>query len=461
MTAKLGSAAIAGILPPRSLTQAEADAADITPTLALPSQAEPTPGRALRPGERVVVGRLVVRADLNGQTVLLSRYDADRDRWACRVDHTYEHVWVRAANLLLDGAAQPSDESVTHAAHGPARTAADSGAPHSMSPVAACPGHATQSDPNGEWAAAAPTLQRAERAASGGCAAELSSVDRVAAGAADRSMAGALRIAPRRRSAVVVDLTDDAAAAQLCGTPSRTASDDCALGSQEATAQQGEWHARTCVDGDCEHFGPSLEDEEDAGHAFDRRAVEVGRQLDFANSDLDQPCSQDRQRRRSKYRGVQPTNSGKWKAQIGIDGNVEHLGTFEDEEDAAHAFDRRAIEVGRQPNFGPNGRVAHHPGGWPRVALADHDGQPCSVDQQRGDAATQPPPGARQPMLELQLNMQSGSGAELSKPVASWTYVRGCTRTRTHARPHASLCPEVWVHGCMGAWPWTVPGPRT
>ena len=64
----------------------------------------------------------------------------------------------------------------------------------------------------------------------------------------------------------------------------------------------------------------------------------------------------EKERKQSQYRGVTwhapgHVRVGKWRAQIEVDGKTECLGTFKDEEDAAHAFDRRAIEVGRQPNF--------------------------------------------------------------------------------------------------------------
>ena len=55
----------------------------------------------------------------------------------------------------------------------------------------------------------------------------------------------------------------------------------------------------------------------------------------------------------SKYRGVTRVTSGKWQAVMCVNGNQEYLGQFEDEEDAARAWDRRAIELGRLPNFDP------------------------------------------------------------------------------------------------------------
>ena len=64
---------------------------------------------------------------------------------------------------------------------------------------------------------------------------------------------------------------------------------------------------------------------------------------------------------RSNYHGVKSTRSGKWQAQIWAGGKVTHLGTFEDEEDAAREFDRRAIELGRPTNFGhPDLRTCSH-----------------------------------------------------------------------------------------------------
>lgn len=49
----------------------------------------------------------------------------------------------------------------------------------------------------------------------------------------------------------------------------------------------------------------------------------------------------------SKYVGVSPSgNSGKWVASVKIRGHLFYLGTFEVEEDAAEAYDRKCVESG-------------------------------------------------------------------------------------------------------------------
>lgn len=54
-----------------------------------------------------------------------------------------------------------------------------------------------------------------------------------------------------------------------------------------------------------------------------------------------------RKRRVSKYKGVYPAVSRKnpWRAQICIDQTFRHLGMFTNQEDAAHAYNRAAVEL--------------------------------------------------------------------------------------------------------------------
>ena len=49
----------------------------------------------------------------------------------------------------------------------------------------------------------------------------------------------------------------------------------------------------------------------------------------------------------SKYKGVTRTKGGKWKAEMTVDGIRLYLGTFDDEKNAARAYNEAAVE-----NFG-------------------------------------------------------------------------------------------------------------
>ena len=58
----------------------------------------------------------------------------------------------------------------------------------------------------------------------------------------------------------------------------------------------------------------------------------------------------------SKYRGVTwHKKANKWRAQIKVGGKSEWLGDFDDEAEAAKAYDTRARQLGYPPNFDLNG----------------------------------------------------------------------------------------------------------
>jgi hypothetical protein len=89
-----------------------------------------------------------------------------------------------------------------------------------------------------------------------------------------------------------------------------------------------------------QHLG-LFEDEEEAARAYDRAA----RAQHGEKAQLNFPAEgESGSRNLSKYRGVS-RNSGRgkpWKANIRYDGKQHSLGSFEDEEEAARAYDRAA-----------------------------------------------------------------------------------------------------------------------
>ena len=50
-------------------------------------------------------------------------------------------------------------------------------------------------------------------------------------------------------------------------------------------------------------------------------------------------------------RGPPWIQSGKWKVQIKVNGKIVHIGYYDDEEEAAGAYDVRARKLGRPTNF--------------------------------------------------------------------------------------------------------------
>jgi hypothetical protein len=96
------------------------------------------------------------------------------------------------------------------------------------------------------------------------------------------------------------------------------------------------WQAQIYFDGKKHHLG-YFEDEEEAARAYDRAArVQHGEkaQLNFPAE------GENGHRQSSKYRGVSWFNRDKkWKARFNYGGKQQHLGLFEDEDEAARAYD--------------------------------------------------------------------------------------------------------------------------
>jgi hypothetical protein len=113
------------------------------------------------------------------------------------------------------------------------------------------------------------------------------------------------------------------------------------------------WQAQIQYDGKLHHLG-RFEDEEEAARAYDRAA----RAQHGEKAQLNFPAEgESGSRKSSKYRGVAwCKRNNKWTAQITYDGKRHHLGSFEDEEEAAKAYDRAARahkEEQAQLNFPP------------------------------------------------------------------------------------------------------------
>ena len=99
---------------------------------------------------------------------------------------------------------------------------------------------------------------------------------------------------------------------------------------------KSKWRATIRVDGKLHHLG-FFTKESEAAEAFTQSATKVAR---------GQHKFPPRQELTSKHRGVSlDKGTGKWKAQIRVDGKKQHLGLFIDENEAAASYAEAAAMI--------------------------------------------------------------------------------------------------------------------
>ena len=95
--------------------------------------------------------------------------------------------------------------------------------------------------------------------------------------------------------------------------------------------------------------------DKDAADAVDKFLIENGRPNE-TNHDANGIFRPRVSTKSSKFRGVTWDKShNQWHAQIKVAGKLESLGYFDDENEAARAYDTRAAALGRETNFDGNG----------------------------------------------------------------------------------------------------------
>ena len=115
------------------------------------------------------------------------------------------------------------------------------------------------------------------------------------------------------------------------------------------------WRAVLWHDGKTVNLGANFDTEIAAAKAVDVWLRENGRAAE-ANFDESGSFVPRVATKSSKYRGVSWDKShNPWQAVIKVAGKKENLGFFDDEAEAARAFDTRAAELGRPTNFDLNG----------------------------------------------------------------------------------------------------------
>lgn len=119
----------------------------------------------------------------------------------------------------------------------------------------------------------------------------------------------------------------------------------------------GKWETKVRYDND-RYYGGSYNTPEEAAKAYDKLALAFHKEFAYTNFPKENYSPEDimslynwaisvhDKKKSSKYRGVSIVPDGAYVASICYKGNKFRLGTFKTQEDAARAYDRKAIELG-------------------------------------------------------------------------------------------------------------------
>jgi hypothetical protein len=115
------------------------------------------------------------------------------------------------------------------------------------------------------------------------------------------------------------------------------------------------WKASFRHNGKTVNIKGTFATDKEAADAVDKFLIENGR-ANETNHDANGIFRPRAPTKSSKFRGVGwAKDRNQWYAQIKVAGKMENLGYFDDEEEAARAFDTRAAALGRPTNFDLNG----------------------------------------------------------------------------------------------------------